>query len=286
MHALSAAYRLCILILVLAAVETSAGTASALQSDWVDGYNTRSRLEAAKVETGGTPRLMAFVEIELDQGWKTYWRTPGDAGGLPPAFDWSKSENLASANVLYPAPARTVDKAGNTLGYHDRVLFPVELKAKDAAKPIGLDVTVHYGICKDICVPVDTALSLEVPPATAEAPSEDAAAALERVPRAQDALRSDDPVLTKATAELDGPKPRLVLEATFPGGGAGADIFLEAPDAAFIPLPAKTADLGGGKLVFEADLSKDVDLAELRGKPITVTLVSAKGASVATVPLQ
>ncbi len=106
------------------------------------------------------------------------------------------------------------------------------------------------------------------------------------MPRATEQRRPSDPVLTRAAAELDGPKPRRVLEATFPDCASGADIFLEAPDAAFIPAPEKTADLGGGKLVFEADLSKDVDLAELLGKPITVTLVSDKGASVATVPLQ
>ncbi|MCB1435055.1 MAG: hypothetical protein KDK75_21725, partial [Alphaproteobacteria bacterium] len=30
------------------------------------------------------------VQIELDDGWKTYWRMPGDAG-IPPQFTWTAS---------------------------------------------------------------------------------------------------------------------------------------------------------------------------------------------------
>ena len=45
----------------------------------------------------------AGIEIKLKQGWKTYWRYPGDSG-VPPAFDFSKSQNVKSVTVLYPAP--------------------------------------------------------------------------------------------------------------------------------------------------------------------------------------
>ena len=37
--------------------------------------------------------LLAGVQIRLEPGWKTYWRTPGDSG-VPPSFDWSGSKNL------------------------------------------------------------------------------------------------------------------------------------------------------------------------------------------------
>ena len=36
---------------------------------------------------------MAAVEMRLDSGWKTYWRTPG-AGGLPTQFDFTASRNI------------------------------------------------------------------------------------------------------------------------------------------------------------------------------------------------
>ena len=43
------------------------------------------------------------IEIALEPGWYTYWRNPGEAG-VPPVFDFSGSENVASVDVMYPAP--------------------------------------------------------------------------------------------------------------------------------------------------------------------------------------
>lgn len=37
---------------------------------------------------------VAALKLVLEPGWKTYWRSPGDAG-VPPVFDWSGSEILA-----------------------------------------------------------------------------------------------------------------------------------------------------------------------------------------------
>ena len=48
--------------------------------------------------------LLGGVAFQLQPGWKTYWRTPGDSG-VPPRFDFSKSENVKSATVLFPAPS-------------------------------------------------------------------------------------------------------------------------------------------------------------------------------------
>ena len=104
---------------------------------------------------------MAGVELQLPEGWKTYWRFPGEAGGVPPSFDWSKSTNLESAQVLYPAPKRFTDKAGDTIGYKGTVVFPVRLKPKDAVEADRPASRSHYGVCKDICIPAEAELALE-----------------------------------------------------------------------------------------------------------------------------
>ncbi len=95
--------------------------AAEIASPWVDGHSSRVRL------VGGAS--LVGIEIELPEGWKTYWRTPGEAGGVPPAFDWSGSKNLASAQVLYPAPKRFSDSSGDTVGYKGTIVLPVLLKA-------------------------------------------------------------------------------------------------------------------------------------------------------------
>ena len=96
---------------LLVAASSGLGQALAAASPWVAGQEAKARLLAGIPQSGSGP--LAFIEIALTPGWKTYWRTPGDAGGLPPAFDWSKSTNLAAAKVAFPAPQRFTDKSGN-----------------------------------------------------------------------------------------------------------------------------------------------------------------------------
>ena len=78
-----------------------AGSAEAeIASEWVTVQASKVRLVAGWRGT----EVIAGVELQLGDGWKTYWRSPGDAGGVPPFFDWSGSENVKDTAVLYPAP--------------------------------------------------------------------------------------------------------------------------------------------------------------------------------------
>src|SRR5712671_1811022 len=81
------------------------------------------------------------LDLTLDQGWKTYWRMPGDAG-VPPQFDWAGSNNVRSVTVLWPAPTRFADDGGETVGYKNRVVFPLDVIAEDAGMPIALKLAV------------------------------------------------------------------------------------------------------------------------------------------------
>ena len=54
-------------------------------------------------------------------------------------------------------------------------------------------------------------------------------------------------------ADLNGPQPKIRIEAKFAEGGAGADAFLEGPAGAFIPLPTRVGEIASsGHGVFEA----------------------------------
>ena len=253
----------------------------ALESDWsAVGNSARARLVAGTVEKAGSSHLYAFVDIEMADGWKTYWRNPGDAGGLPPVFDLAASGNVTSVSVLFPAPKRLVDKSGNTLGYKGHVVFPIEIVATEADKAVTLRLDARYGLCKDICIPAEASFELEVPTGSI-ALSDAALAALAHVPRDASVAGPDDPVLAAVKPDLASSKPKIVLETTFSGDGKGADVFLEAPDSLYIPVPVKTGG-SGGSLTFEVDLSDGVDLAALKGKTLTATLVSDAGQSAAT----
>jgi len=107
---------------------------------------------------------MAALRFEMADGWKTYWRAPGDAG-IPPRFHWGGSRNLGAVEVLWPTPQQTTTNGLRTLGYSHELILPLRLTPAQAELPITLAADLEIGICNDICVPVDTSVSLELPPA-------------------------------------------------------------------------------------------------------------------------
>lgn len=95
------------------------------------------------------------VEITLEPGWKTYWRSPG-GNGIPPQFDWSGSQNVADVKIHWPSPS-VLDSFGfKTVGYTEYVVFPVEIAPKNAEKPVSIALNLFYGICKEVCIPANS----------------------------------------------------------------------------------------------------------------------------------
>jgi DsbC/DsbD-like thiol-disulfide interchange protein len=260
---------------MLAGVASAGSQGKADASPWADLPNSRVRLVAspAKTAAGG---YLAGLEIVIAEGWKTYWRTPGDAG-VPPTFDWSGSANAAAIKVLYPAPVRLPEAGGEVIGYKRAVLFPVEVTPQDAARPVALKLALEYGICREICIPVTATLELSLPPDGAGSHAAALKAALERVPRPQLGRRKTDPELRRVAVNGDGAAPRLTIEAAF-HGSRGADVFVEAPEGLYVPLPRKLGEGSGGIVRYAADLSPDL-LRDLRGRTLTVTMVSEAGNS-------
>src|SRR5262245_57660158 len=111
-----------------------AADASAWDGDARSGLRLIGGGEAA---AAGGKTLRAGAEIRLGSGWKTYWRYPGDSG-VPPSFDFGKSENVKSVSVQWPAPLRISDSEGVTIGYKTGVVFPLKIVAQDPAKPVML----------------------------------------------------------------------------------------------------------------------------------------------------
>ena len=250
-----------------------------LTSPWVQEQSVRTRLTAGGVDDGsGTRRLYAGLEIALEDGWKTYWRNPGSSG-VPPHVDFAGSENVAAAELEFPAPTRFRDRDGDTIGYKHGVVLPVRVTPKDATKPVTLKLTAEFGICREVCVPVQPKMALQLPADAVKVPaSASLASALALVPHA-DARGSGDPKVAAIKLELAAPKPRIVIDASFPGDPAKADIFLEAPKGIWIPLPKPVDGGPQGQRRFVVDLTDGADLADLKGLSIRMTLVAAKGQS-------
>ena len=111
----------------------------------------------------------AALHLALAPGWKTYWRSPGDAG-IPPSFDWSGSSNLAAVTPHWPVPQVFMLGGLRSIGYHDDLVLPLALTPADPSRPIRLEAEIDAGVCHDICVPVHLSVSGVLPPGAAADP--------------------------------------------------------------------------------------------------------------------
>lgn len=259
---------------ICAALSIPSAAHAGLSSEWVKGMSSKTRLLAGAPDASindSKATFFAGVEISMPIGWKTYWRTPGDAGGIPPSFDWAQSINVKSVNVLYPAPERLSDKSGDLIGYMDGIVFPVEVIAEDPSQAVKLALKIDYGICKNICVPVEAELTLDVPAGQAGEIPIELAEGLSRIPKLlTEGQSGPGPHLVKWQADLASPAPRLELE--FGYADKNVDVFLDLADGSYAPM-TKLVSLEGKVARFEADLS-GVDLKSLQSQPLRITIVS------------
>lgn len=149
----------------------TAAQANDASEQWRLTDMSQTRLISARTGTGGNTELLLGLQIKLDKGWKTYWRTPGDAG-LPPQFNWSESDNIESIEILWPKP-RAFDSYGFlTWGYQQEVVFPIRITLKDPQQGLNTQLQAFYGVCAEVCVPVNQVFSVNIPSGPVQASAE------------------------------------------------------------------------------------------------------------------
>ena len=108
---------------------------------------------------------IAAINIKLEDGWKTYWRVPG-IGGIAPILNWEKSKNIKNISQIWPTPNIYNEYGLQTIGYKDELLLPLQIQPIDKKQPIHLSVTIDFGICSDVCVPIQTTVEERLPERT------------------------------------------------------------------------------------------------------------------------
>src|SRR6478752_9000183 len=195
--------------------------------------------------------LLGGIAIQLQPGWKTYWRTPGDSG-VPPRFDFSKSDNVEAVTVLWPAPQKFDDGAGGTsLGYKHQIVLPLRIVAKNADKPVTLRADINYAVCEKLCIPVDAKAELAF---ASVASTEDAnlSEALNTVPKPANV--GDPNPLTIRDVKREG-KANVLVDVSAPDGKE-VSLFVEGPTPDWaLPVPKllEHSPPGVKRFAFELD---------------------------------
>ncbi len=249
------------------------GKAIAASGPWVKGGPVEARLVSAVEATGDRDSVPLALEVRLDQGWKTYWRSPGDAG-LPPRIEWNGSVNLKEAGFGYPVPHRTTTLGIETIGYDGQVTFPVRTVPAEPGRPLSLKAGVDLLVCAEICVPqrVDVALDLPAGPAVAGPEAN-------IVSRAENSLPGDGRAAGLEVRAVRAQGAVLEVEAVAREPFAKPDVFVELEPPAPLAAPTVRLSDGGRTAVLRfqvADAPKDLDLA---GRPAVLTVVDGARAA-------
>lgn len=255
-----------------------AGMPAAAQSTtaWDSGLHAAARLIAGSViNTDNGTFLRAGVEIQLDPGWHTYWRYPGDSG-VPPTFDFADSQNVESVNVLWPAPARFPDGAGgHFIGYKGNIIFPVRVVPNNAVNGSSIHLRLAYAVCEKLCVPADANLRIDLTGSSAKETAIEKAEL--RVPKRVPLGIGNGLAIRSVHREGGGGHERVVIEVAAPEG-APVDLFVEAPTPEWsLPLPEQTGTKSGARrFTFDLDGLPPGALAD--GVTLTFTAVSPNDA--------
>jgi suppressor for copper-sensitivity B len=261
-------------LLTLAAALVLAGPAHAASaSDWFVTDQGRVRLVAAAPTVGDGKTLDLGLEFRLAPHWKIYWRSPGDAG-YPPRLDWQGSTNLAAAEMAWPAPRRFSVSGLETVGYTGDVVFPIAARLTRPGESTRLRLTLSYLTCREICIPYDTVLRLDLP---AGAPPAGGASYTALIARYAARVPGDGRAagLSLVSALLiPGQHPMLELRVASAAPLRAPDAFVEGPPGVAFGAPhLASSDTPGQALLRLPASGAPGALDRLVGHRLRVTLV-------------
>ncbi len=138
-----------------------------LESNWSNGIESQIRLISPLSKNNNQNEIYLGLEYQLNDGWKTYWQSPGE-GGFPQNIRWNKSNNIKSLDILWPTPSYFEILGIQSIGYTEKVIFPLKIILENNLKKTFISLDINYLTCKDICIPGKAKLELLIPPGPAD----------------------------------------------------------------------------------------------------------------------
>jgi thiol:disulfide interchange protein len=193
----------------------------------------RIAAELVPMSRWAAPGSTAIVAVrqDIEPGWHTYWRNPGDSGGAT-TLSWTLPAGVEAGDIVWPLPERQRLAGLMNYGYSGEVYLPVPVEIPAEARPgttLPLTVRALFLVCSaEMCVPEELTLSLDLPVREGAAPLDPRHGAaiqsiLENAPRpagleARVALENGVLTLSAAGGPLAGRDPGPSYFFPFEGG--------------------------------------------------------------------
>ena len=231
----------------------ASSVAFALSGNTVATENVKARLVSEVAAVGPGQAFWVSLELDIRDGWHTYWRNPGDSGE-PTKLAWQLPPGFTAGEIVWTTPHRFEIAPLVNYGYAKHAVHLVQITApKDlkAGTPLSLAAKASWLVCSDVCIPEDANLTLTIPAGTQAGGIDPAAAALFTTARGE--LPSAQPAPT--SARISGDKLIITL-----GGEWGATLS-QITSLAFFPY-----DEGGIEYATPQTLTRTKEALELSMK--------------------
>src|ERR1700683_2404844 len=180
-----------------------------LSGNSVSTDNVKARLVSEADGIGPGQSIWVALELDIRDGWHTYWRNPGDSGEATKLV-WQLPPGFTAGDIVWTAPHRFEIAPLVNYGYAKHAVHLVQITApKDlkAGTPSTLAAKASWLVCSDVCIPEDANLQLTLPVSAQAGGIDPASSALFTTARSE--LPSSQPAPT--SARIQGDKLILTL---------------------------------------------------------------------------
>jgi thiol:disulfide interchange protein/DsbC/DsbD-like thiol-disulfide interchange protein len=142
----------------------------ALRAQAAEPHPVQARLLANVEEVAPGMAFHLGVELRMAPEWHTYWRFSGDAG-MPTQVEWELPDRFAAGELQWPLPHKYEEAGGLTAyGYADETMLLAEIvpPADLVGEGVRIAARVSWLVCRELCIPGDTTLVLDLPVAAGE----------------------------------------------------------------------------------------------------------------------
>jgi suppressor for copper-sensitivity B len=231
----------------------------AADTGWLrNAQNSHAEVRLRSANDGADAQIL--LDIRLEKGWKTYWRSPGE-GGVAPEIRWQTPD--VNATWYWPAPARFDVSGLTTQGYKGDITLPIAL-AKVSDKHLAGTLTLST--CSDVCILTDFPFTLDFNQQADSDFARDYAQAMGQIP-AESGL-TDQLDVSNVNGELQ-------IRAQRQGGWTKPELFFDYPKGSMLAAPQITVkgDILSARVAVTDEWGEAAP--DLRGKTLSLVVVDA-----------
>src|ERR1700723_4813601 len=139
--------------------------AFALSGSTVATDNVKARLVSEVNAIGPGQVFWVALELEIRDGWHTYWRNPGDSGQAT-KLAWQLPPGFTAGDIVWTTPHRFEIPPLVNYGYAKHAVHLVNVtapKVLPVGTPVVLSAKASWLVCSDVCIPESADLQLKMP---------------------------------------------------------------------------------------------------------------------------